>query len=79
MNTYEVTLKFYPVHLTVEANDSGEALDKAIADFGLYEEPDVDEFMSSVDLIEEGDDEEDAVDEYELLPGQQDLFGGEIE
>lgn len=51
MNTYEVTLKFYPVHLTVEANDSGEALDKAIADFGLYEEPEVDEFMSSVDLI----------------------------
>ena len=80
MNTYEVTLKFYPVHLTVEANNEEEALDRAVADFDCNcEHPDIDEFMSDVELVEEGDDEEEQSDEYEPLPGQQDLFEGEVE
>lgn len=80
MNTYEVTLEFEPVTLTVEANNEEEALDRAAADFDCNcEHPDIDEFMSDVELVEEGDDEEEQSDEYEPLPGQLDLFGGEYD
>lgn len=74
MNTYEVTLEFDPVTVTVEASDEEEALDIAAERYGEY--PDVDYFMSDVELVSEGEDEE---EDDEPLSGQQNLFGGEVE
>lgn len=76
MNTYEVELNFEPVLVTVKANDEEEALDIAAERYGGC--PDVDYCMSDVELVSEGEDEDnDEEEDDEPLSGQQDLFGGE--
>ncbi|MCD8357465.1 MAG: hypothetical protein LUE11_13005 [Clostridia bacterium] len=72
MNTYEVTLEFDAVTMTVEAEDEEEALDIAAERAGGC--PDVDYFMSEVTLVKENPEEEESP-----LSGQCDLFGGEVE
>ena len=60
MNTYEVTLEFEAVTVTVKANDEDEALTIAAEN---AECPEVDYFMSYVETASEGDDDNEDDDE----------------
>ena len=63
MNTYEVTLEFQTVTVTVRANDEAEALEIAEEN---AEHPEVDYFMSCVDLVSECEDD-DKGEDYEPM------------